>query len=82
MLAFALNNREEVSVRFFWDMEWRAPMVLVLLVVFAIGVVVGVAGMVPRWWQQRRLAKKALQTPAPAANKPHPETVAADMYGP
>jgi uncharacterized integral membrane protein len=83
MLAFALNNREDVAVRFFWDLEWRAPMVLVLLTVFALGVVVGVAGMVPRWWQQRRLAKKAMQTPAPAAvNKPTAETVAADMYGP
>ena len=83
MLAFALNNREDVAVRFFWDLEWRAPMVLVLLTVFALGVVVGVAGMVPRWWQQRRLAKKAMQTPAPVAvNKPTAETVAADMYGP
>ena len=83
MLAFALNNREDVAVRFFWDLEWRAPMVLVLLTVFALGVVVGVAGMVPRWWQQRRLAKKAMQTPAPTAvNKPTAETVAADMYGP
>jgi lipopolysaccharide assembly protein A len=83
MLAFALNNREDVSVRFFWDMEWSAPMVLVLLAVFAIGVVVGVAGMVPRWWQQRRLAKKAIQDTASApANKPSTEAVAANMYGP
>ena len=79
MLAFALNNREDVSVRFFWDMEWRAPMVLVLLAVFAMGVL----GMVPRWWQQRRLAKKAIQDTASApANKPSTEAVAADMYGP
>ena len=61
MLAFALNNREDVAVRFFWDLEWRAPMVLVLLTVFALGVVVGVAGMVPRWWRQRRVAQKALR---------------------
>jgi hypothetical protein len=48
-----------------------------------IGVVVGVAGMVPRWWQQRRLAKKAIQDTASApANKPNTEAVAADMYGP
>ncbi|MFM7801946.1 MAG: lipopolysaccharide assembly protein LapA domain-containing protein, partial [Limnohabitans sp.] len=80
MLKFALNNREEVSVRFFWDMEWRAPMVLVLLVVFAIGVVVGVAGMVPRWWQQRRIAKKALQTPVPVNSKSHAEQTTADIY--
>jgi uncharacterized integral membrane protein len=83
MLAFALNNRDDVSVRFFWDMEWRAPMVLVLLTVFAIGVAVGVAGMVPRWWQQRRLAKKAVsETPSAPANKSNGEAVAADLYGP
>ena len=83
LLAFALNNKEDVAVRFLWGLEWRAPMVLVLLVFFTLGVAVGVLGMVPRWWQQRRLAKKAMQTPAPAAvNKPTAETVAADMYGP
>ncbi len=73
LLAFALNNKEEVAVHFFWGLEWRAPMVLVLLCVFALGVTVGVVGMVPRWWRQRRLAKQALVTPpgpAPAAVAP------------
>ena len=62
LLAFALNNKEDVAVHFLWGLEWRAPMVLVLLVVFTLGVALGVLGMVPRWWRQRRLAKKALQT--------------------
>ena len=57
-------------------------MVLVLLIVFALGVMVGVLGMVPRWWRQRRLARKALQTPATEPPKKTVETVAADMYGP
>ena len=85
MLAFALNNREDVSVRFFWDMEWRAPMVLVLLAVFAIGVVVGVAGMVPRWWHQRRLAKQVLlaSNESPPSVKPIAAPPAPDIpYGP
>ena len=56
LLAFALNNKEDVAVRFLWGLEWRAPMVLVLLVFFSLGVAVGVLGMVPRWWRQRRLA--------------------------
>ena len=68
LLAFALNNKEDVAVRFRWGLEWHAPMVLVLLVVFTLGVAVGVLGMVPRWWRQRRLAQQAVQpTPAPAA---------------
>ena len=83
LFAFALNNQEDVQVRFFWGLQWRSPLVLVLLAFFAAGVVVGVLGMVPRWWQQRRLAKKAIQDTASApANKPSTEAVAADMYGP
>jgi uncharacterized integral membrane protein len=69
LFAFALNNQEDVQVRFFWGLQWRSPLVLVLLAFFAAGVVVGVLGMVPRWWRQRRLAKQVLlasqETPAP-----------------
>ena len=49
-------------------------MVLVLLVVFTLGVAVGVLGMVPRWWRQRRLAKQALvPTSAPAVQPVAPD---------
>ena len=70
LLAFALNNKDDVAVHFLWGLQWRAPMVLVLLVVFALGVTVGVLGMVPRWWRQRRLAQQALKTPVPAVAAP------------
>ncbi len=73
MLAFALNNQGDVAVHFLWGFQWRAPMVLVLLVVFTLGVAVGVLGMVPRWWRQRRLAQKAQQT-SPEAATPAPMT--------
>ena len=46
LFAFALNNQEDVQVRFFWGLQWRSPLVLVLLGFFAAGVVVGVLGMV------------------------------------
>jgi cytoskeletal protein RodZ len=36
---------------------------------FAAGVVVGVMGMVPRWWRQKRLAQKAA-APLPATPAP------------
>ena len=75
LLAFALNNKEDVAVRFLWGLEWRAPMVLVLLVFFSLGVVVGVLGMVPRWWRQRRLAKQAFKP----VSAPAPNTVAPDL---
>ena len=75
LLAFALNNKEEVAVHFFWGLAWQAPMVLVLLCVFTLGVVVGVIGMVPRWWRQRRLAKQAFKP----VSEPAPNTVAPDL---
>jgi uncharacterized integral membrane protein len=85
LFAFALNNQEDVQVRFFWGLQWRSPLVLVLLGFFAAGVVVGVLGMVPRWWHQRRLAKQALlaSNENPVAVKPISAPPAPDIpYGP
>ena len=59
LFAFALNNQHDAVVHFFFGTTWRAPLVLVLLVVFVMGVAVGVVGMVPRWWKHRRLAHMA-----------------------
>ena len=59
LLAFALNNQHEVEVHFFLGRHWSAPLVAVLLGGFALGLVVGVLGMAPHWWRQRRLAKNS-----------------------
>ena len=70
LFAFALNNQHDAVVHFFFGTTWSAPLVLVLLVVFVMGVAVGVIGMVPRWWKHRRLAHLAKATqaePAPSA---------------
>ena len=85
LFAFALNNQEDVQVRFFWGLQWRSPLVLVLLAFFAAGVVVGVLGMVPRWWRQRRLAKQVLlaSQETPASVKPVSAPPAPDIpFGP
>lgn len=63
LFAFALNNQDDVNVRFFFGAHWQSPLVLVLLVAFALGLLVGVMAMVPRWWRERKAAKKALPTP-------------------
>ncbi|OQW89853.1 MAG: hypothetical protein BWK72_00985 [Rhodoferax ferrireducens] len=63
LFAFALNNQQDTTVHFFFGNQWQAPQVLVVLTAFAAGVAVGVVGMVPWWWRQRRLAS----APAPAA---------------
>jgi putative membrane protein len=59
LFAFALNNQHDAVVHFFFGTTWSAPLVLVLLTVFVMGVAVGVIGMVPRWWKHRRLARLA-----------------------
>jgi lipopolysaccharide assembly protein A len=72
LFAFALNNQSDVTVRFFFGQQWTAPMVLVVLGAFAGGLLVGVLGMVPRWWRQRRRTQEVTTTPAAAvpASKP------------
>jgi len=59
LFAFALNNQQDATVHFFFGTHWSAPLVLVVLTAFAAGVVVGVLGMVPRWWKHRSAARRA-----------------------
>ncbi|NVO05867.1 MAG: LapA family protein [Rhodoferax sp.] len=73
LFAFALNNQGDVTVRFFFGRQWTAPMVLVVLGAFAAGLAVGVLGMVPRWWRQRRKVPAPSPITATAADtKPAP----------
>jgi len=71
LFAFALNNQQETRVNFFFSTYWSAPTVLVVLSAFALGVVVGVLGMVPRWWRERQAVKQNQSAPAQA--QPAPE---------
>jgi len=72
LFAFALNNQADVTVRFFFGYQWTAPMVIVVLLSFSAGLLVGILGMVPRWWQQRRAAKRAQSGPDASANAAPP----------
>ncbi len=72
LFAFALNNQHDAVVHFFFGTTWQAPLVLVVLSAFVVGVTVGVLGMVPRWWRHRRLAKQAPSSVVPTpADTPH-----------
>lgn len=71
LFAFALNNQHDAVVHFFFGTTWQAPLVLVLLTVFVMGVAVGAIGMVPRWWKHRRIAQlvsKTTTAPTPPAS--------------
>lgn len=70
LFAFALNNQQDTTVHFFFGNQWQAPQVLVVLTAFAAGVAVGVVGMVPWWWRQRRLSKQAIAEGPSAPNTP------------
>jgi len=73
LFAFALNNQHEAKVYFFFGTQWRSPMVLIVLTAFALGLVVGVLGMVPRWWRQKQSAKSVQISTASATHSDQPE---------
>ena len=79
LVAFALNNQSDVTVRFFFGRQWNAPMVLVVLGAFTAGLAVGVLGMVPRWWRQRQ-SKLVTPTPPDAAAGTKPSKAVDDAY--
>ena len=59
LFAFALNNQHLASVKWFFGVEWQAPMVFVVLAAFAAGCAMGVVAMVPGRWRTRQLKTKA-----------------------
>ena len=73
LFAFALNNQRDVVVHLFFGTQWTAPLVLVVLLAFSAGVIVGIVGMVPRWWKHRKAAQHAA-TAQPAAEATPPAT--------
>lgn len=70
LFAFALNNQHEVTLKWFFGAESRAPMVFIVLAVFALGCALGALAMVPSWWRHRRRAalREATDTPAPVTD--------------
>jgi uncharacterized integral membrane protein len=70
LFAFALNNQQPVTVNWFFGAQWQAPMVIVMLAVFAAGAALGVVAMLPgawqRWRRQRRRAEAVAAAPAAA----------------
>jgi putative membrane protein len=59
LLVFALNNQTRVTLNFFFDYQWNAPLVFVVLAAFALGLALGIMVMLPRWLGQRHAARKA-----------------------
>ncbi len=54
LLAFAAKNTEPVALRFYFDLVWQAPLVLLLLAFFAAGAVLGLIAALGTLLRQRR----------------------------
>ena len=54
LLGFAVKNDQPVVLRYFFGYEWQSSLVIVVLIFFAAGTVVGVLAMLPNVLQQRR----------------------------
>ena len=74
LFAFALNNQQDATVHFFFGTQWRAPLVLVVLAAFALGLALGALGMVPRWWKHRSAARRRAPDALPAPADAPPST--------
>ncbi len=54
LLGFAVMNSETVTLRYFLGLEWQAPLSLVILVVFALGLITGLLACSMRLLRGRR----------------------------
>jgi putative membrane protein len=54
ILSFAVKNTDTVAVRYYLGQEWQAPLVLVLLVFFCLGIAVGIIASLGHLFRQRR----------------------------
>jgi uncharacterized integral membrane protein len=70
LFGLALNNLETVTLHLLFGTEWRTPMIVLLLVVFALGAMLGALALLPSWMRHRkqvRLARNSEPPPKPSA---------------
>lgn len=54
VLAFALENSQVVTVQYFVATPWQAPLVVVILLCFAVGAALGILAVIPSFIRMRR----------------------------
>lgn len=54
LLGFAAKNSDTVTLRYYLGYEWQAPLVLVMLMFFALGAALGIAACLGYLFRQRR----------------------------
>jgi uncharacterized integral membrane protein len=68
LVALAAKNIEPVTLRFYFDLAWQAPLAVMLFAAFALGALAGLLALVGPLLRQRRetsaLRKNSRQTPS------------------
>ena len=54
LLAFAVKNTEPVTLRFYFELAWQTPLIVLLLAFFAGGAIFGLAAALTTVFSQRR----------------------------
>jgi len=75
VVTFAVKNTDPVTVRYYLGGEWQAPLILVLLIAFCAGAVVGMMAGLGQLFRQRRQIgglKRELRTRQPQTAHPVP----------
>ena len=61
LLGFAMKNKDPVDLHYYLGYTWRAPMSLLLLIVFSAGVIIGITACISSLIRQRRRMMKLEQ---------------------
>ena len=54
VLGFALRNSQPVTMHYFFDYVWEAPLVVLLLAAFVLGAFLGLLALLPTLFRLRR----------------------------
>lgn len=58
LFSFSLNNQHDVAVHWFFGAQWYGPLVLAILTAFGLGILVGVASLLPMLLRSRKAKKE------------------------
>lgn len=70
LLSFAVKNSDVVVLRYYLGYQWQTPLVLVLLIFFALGAATGVMACLGYLFRQRRELQRLRQVLATTNSVP------------
>jgi len=78
ILSFAVKNTDTVTVHYYLGYDWQAPLVVVALVFFSVGAVIGILASLGHLFRLRReisALKRELRAQASRDTVPPPDAV-------